>query len=412
MSPTLDYSAAGINPLACDSDWLADAPITLPESSCGLAGTSGDFSWMDAQPCDSPLSPSTVASEVSSLDSALLVQQLLAASSSADMAAAHNGQVEDTTIEASQTDGISDDLAYSLPALLELIRTQSPSDLGFDVSPLSAEYQDVQTPSTDRRAFPTHTLADGGRVAYVPVYIPPTPSPVAGDNQLDSPVLTPTMARYDHHQQQPRVARKQSSRSSNGSEADAKCRGSQNKAATGSNRVPSLKDVVAEVYNEQPGCVITLRKIQKLGYKASHIIKQHFAKKYGVRVIRLRLVHSRSKGCVERPGQSGPLRPANMGFLVLGKPASVEKVLAGVSESGIEVINGVAISVLRFIRNPSHRDAPEVASARPSMVFDKQTNYAVPSSMMDQYSQSCSLWEPSLPESHMDPWAVPQSLVM
>ncbi|KAF4738593.1 hypothetical protein FOZ63_010671 [Perkinsus olseni] len=220
------------------------------------------------------------------------------------------------------------------------------------------------------------------------------------------------MARYDHHQQQPRVARKQSSRSSNGSEADAKCRGSQNKAATGSNRVPSLKDVVAEVYNEQPGCVITLRKIQKLGYKASHIIKQHFAKKYGVRVIRLRLVHSRSKGCVERPGQSGPLRPANMGFLVLDKPASVEKVLAGVSESGIEVINGVAISVLRFIRNPSHRDAPEVASARPSMVFDKQTNYAVPSSMMDQYSQSCSLWEPSLPESHMDPWAVPQSLVM
>ncbi|KAF4740518.1 hypothetical protein FOZ63_012244, partial [Perkinsus olseni] len=215
MSSTLDYSAAGFNPLGCDSDWLADAPITLPESSCGLAGTSGDFSWMDAQPCDSPLSPSTAASEVSSLDSALLVQQLMAASSSADMAAAQNGLVEDTTIEASQTDGISDDLAYSLPALLELIRTQSPSDLGFDVSPLSAEYQDVQTPlpSTHRSAFPTHTLADGGRVAYVPVYIPPTPSPVAGDNQLDSP----------------------------GSEPDAKCRGSQNKTTAGANRVPSLK---------------------------------------------------------------------------------------------------------------------------------------------------------------------------
>lgn len=133
----------------------------------------------------------------------------------------------------------------------------------------------------------------------------------------------------------------------------------------------------------------------------------HF--RYGVRVIRLRLVHSRSKGCVERPGQSGPLRPANMGFLVLDKPASVEKVLAGVSKDGIEVINGVAINVLKFIRNPSHRDASEVAAPRPSMGFNEPTNYTVQSSMMDQYNNSDSLYYPSV---HMDTWVAQQGLVM
>lgn len=139
-------------------------------------------------------------------------------------------------------------------------------------------------------------MADGGKVAYVPVYIPPSPSSTSGDSQLSSSVLTPTVARHEQKQQQPRKARKQSYGSSTvslvaflsnesnasfqGCEGELKSRGKQqNKATTGGNKVPSLKDVVAEVYNEQPGCVITLRKIQKLGYKASHIIKQHFATK-------------------------------------------------------------------------------------------------------------------------------------
>lgn len=79
--------------------------VVFSEFQCGFPEGSDDSSWMDTHPCDSPLSPSTTASEVSSLDTALLIQQLLAASSSADIAAAHMSQCED--VETGATDGIS-----------------------------------------------------------------------------------------------------------------------------------------------------------------------------------------------------------------------------------------------------------------------------------------------------------------
>ncbi|KAF4657168.1 hypothetical protein FOL47_008563 [Perkinsus chesapeaki] len=387
----LDYSV--VNPLECDCDWFApysDRPF--PDSFGSL---STDWSGSQQLSCDSPSSsPSTVASDdLISLDSALLVQQLIAASSSADLAAAAsvdpyyqqaaNSPTRNNALE-TPIDGIPDDLAFSLPALLDLARAQSPpSDIGFDAfSPLSGVEQQTTGGSSVSPSLTTTTLADGGRVAYVPVYIPPPASSRSDAHSIPA------------HYSAASESRRQCGRSANVS-GEIEAKSPKKSGAPGS--VPSLKDVVAEVYNEQPGCVITLRKIQKLGYKASHIIKQHFAKKYGVRVVRLRLVHSRSKGCVERPGQPGPLRPANMGFLVLDKPASVEKILNGVSsKGGIEVINGVDITVLRFVRNPSHKDVSEAPS--PAAAAAASTNLYT-SYRSDGGSAMAGMWPQSKPAS-------------
>lgn len=42
------------------------------------------------------------------------------------------------------------------------------------------------------------------------------------------------------------------------------------------NRVRTIKEVVTGIYREADGTVITLKKIQRLGFEAEHIIIQHF----------------------------------------------------------------------------------------------------------------------------------------
>jgi len=131
-------------------------------------------------------------------------------------------------------------------------------------------------------------------------------------------------------------------------------------------RVMALRQVVSHMYREKDNCVLTLRKIQRLGFHSVSILRQHFSK-YGI-IKKVMVVHSRSKGVYDI--HKGAVRAANMGFVVFESSDGASRALrVAQANGGIDtvmnvqssikgegIIGNVQISVLKFVKNASKMD--------------------------------------------------------
>jgi hypothetical protein len=94
---------------------------------------------------------------------------------------------------------------------------------------------------------------------------------------------------------------------------------------------------IAEV---DPGSVILVRKIKKMGFSSRRLLRDHFSR-FGA-VAKVLMAHSRLKGS-DQPR----LRPASLGFVVMGSGAEAEHAFAA---GPTQEVGGVSIDVLRFVR--------------------------------------------------------------
>lgn len=101
-----------------------------------------------------------------------------------------------------------------------------------------------------------------------------------------------------------------------------------------------------------PDCVLILRRINKLGFKAGQKLKRHFAK-YG-NVVQVLVAHSTVRQMSDMPADPRR-RPSSMGFMHLGSPRAVQAILAMGEEQQVE---GAVIRVHRFERRA---DCPDEA---------------------------------------------------
>jgi len=94
---------------------------------------------------------------------------------------------------------------------------------------------------------------------------------------------------------------------------------------------------------ENPDCLFIVRRISKLGFKATRTLKRHFST-YG-QVVRVLVAHS----TVRHNGQSHQRqRPSSLGFVQMGTPEAVKNILAAGFEQDIE---GASIHVQKFERH-------------------------------------------------------------
>jgi len=94
---------------------------------------------------------------------------------------------------------------------------------------------------------------------------------------------------------------------------------------------------------DNPDCLFIVRRISKLGFKATRTLKRHFAT-YG-QVVRVLVAHS----TVRHNGQSHQRqRPSSLGFVQMGTPEAVKNILAAGFEQDIE---GASIHVQKFERH-------------------------------------------------------------
>jgi len=121
----------------------------------------------------------------------------------------------------------------------------------------------------------------------------------------------------------------------------------------------SLLQVLDEV---DEACVLTVRKIHKLGLNSAQILREHFSQ-YG-EIDRVMLLPSRPKSspnaqCTMQATLSlhGKVRPASMAFVVMRsrQPAIVARL------NEIHIIEGHPIQVQKFKRDPEE-DTPEVTA--------------------------------------------------
>jgi hypothetical protein len=105
----------------------------------------------------------------------------------------------------------------------------------------------------------------------------------------------------------------------------------------------SLLQVLEEV---DEACVLTVRKIHKLGLNSAQILREHFSQ-YG-EIDRVMLLPSRPKSNVASAAIHGKVRPASMAFVVMRsrQPAIVARL------NEIHIIEGHPVQVQKFKRDP------------------------------------------------------------
>lgn len=97
--------------------------------------------------------------------------------------------------------------------------------------------------------------------------------------------------------------------------------------------------------NVDPTCLLIVRRINKLGFKASRKLKQHFAT-YGA-VVRVLVAHSTVKQQGD-PSSRARRRPSSLGFVHMATPSAVAEILK-LGEN--QDIAGSVIRVQRFERH-------------------------------------------------------------
>jgi len=105
--------------------------------------------------------------------------------------------------------------------------------------------------------------------------------------------------------------------------------------------------------DKDPDCLIIVRKISKLGFKATQSLKKHFST-YGP-VVKVLLAHSTARQYCDQQFHV-KRRPSNLGFIQMGSTEAVKQVLAASLSPEIE---GVTISVSCFERQGDADDVEE-----------------------------------------------------
>merc|ERR1719399_371531 len=101
---------------------------------------------------------------------------------------------------------------------------------------------------------------------------------------------------------------------------------------------------------EDPDCLLIVRRISKLGFKATRSLKKHFSA-YGP-VVKVLLAHSTARQYCDQQFLV-KRRPSNLGFIQMGTAEAVKLVLAeGLSQE----ICGVSVVVQRFERHDEEEE--------------------------------------------------------
>lgn len=102
----------------------------------------------------------------------------------------------------------------------------------------------------------------------------------------------------------------------------------------------TMKGGLAALRGHDPACVLIVRKIKKLGFDAPSHLKRYLSQ-YGA-VDEVYVANSWTKRCSRRP--AGRVRPAALGFAVMGSGLAAQAVLAAEAHA----VNGIEIEVQQF----------------------------------------------------------------
>jgi len=113
----------------------------------------------------------------------------------------------------------------------------------------------------------------------------------------------------------------------------------------------TLRIHLQSLLNTDPGRVLLVRKINRLGFSSPDVLREHYSW-YG-EVERVLVAHSRVKSCITQQ-QAYRLRPAGLGFIVMSRVEDARMILnAGVEQ----MVHGVLVRVQKFERRMSEQMA-------------------------------------------------------
>mmetsp|Transcript_44482 Transcript_44482/g.102663 ORF Transcript_44482/g.102663 Transcript_44482/m.102663 type:complete len:353 (+) Transcript_44482:157-1215(+) len=120
-------------------------------------------------------------------------------------------------------------------------------------------------------------------------------------------------------------------------------------------QMQTLSSSLQILSKEDPQCLLIVRRISKLGFKALPILKSHFSN-FG-NVVRVLSAHStvRQDG-TKSPHQQPRRRPSSLGFVHMASPAAVMAALAGGHEQDVQ---GILIVVEKFEQKAEGMDDVE-----------------------------------------------------
>jgi hypothetical protein len=123
---------------------------------------------------------------------------------------------------------------------------------------------------------------------------------------------------------------------------------------TRTGRTKTLSSNLQMLSREDPACLLIVRRIHKLGFKATRALKLHFSQ-YGV-VVRLLLAHSThtDRGDYERQARR---RPSSLGFVQMSTVEAAEKIIALGTE---HIVDGIPILVQKFERQVANDPGVDV----------------------------------------------------
>jgi hypothetical protein len=105
----------------------------------------------------------------------------------------------------------------------------------------------------------------------------------------------------------------------------------------------SLKEHLNEIQQlYDPGCVLAVRKINKLGFDSDKLLEAHFSYYGSVECVRISNSHVK---VAYGSHQVEKVRPAAMGFVVMGPKAAADAILSAGPE---QVVQGINIMVRSF----------------------------------------------------------------
>jgi hypothetical protein len=137
--------------------------------------------------------------------------------------------------------------------------------------------------------------------------------------------------------------------------------------------------------DENADCVLIVRRISKLGFKATRSLKQHFAS-YG-QVVKVLLAHSTARQYNDQQFHI-KRRPSNLGFVQMATNEAAQAILAQGSSHEIE---GVSVSVQRFER---HGDLGDEEAAH--MDSEEQAEVTV---LLQELAPDCTRFERTLSDA-------------
>merc|ERR1712232_1019756 len=122
-------------------------------------------------------------------------------------------------------------------------------------------------------------------------------------------------------------------------------------------KAQTLSTSLQMLADEDPDCLLIVRRINKLGFKGARILKRHFSE-YGA-IVRVLVAHSTVRQHSDMQCQTRR-RPSSLGFLQMVSAESVQKILAEGTEHAVE---GTVIRVQRFERKQAEAElAPDKTS--------------------------------------------------